>query len=102
MGHVHCVTYDSFMTIAPDASDPIRVRWYRARSLRALGQAVRGARETRGLTQDELADLIASSRPTLSRLERGHAVSAETVLDALARCGYEVVVVPRGAQVSVS
>lgn len=80
----------------------MQTRWYRARTLDALGQAVRGARETRGLTQDELADLIASSRPTLSRLERGHTVSAATVLDALARCGYEVVVVPRGAQVDVS
>ncbi|MFC0645009.1 helix-turn-helix domain-containing protein [Cellulomonas phragmiteti] len=80
----------------------MRVRWYRARSLPALGDAVRGAREVRGLTQDQLADMIGSSRPTLSRLERGQAVSAGTVLDALARCGYEVVVVPRGAQVSVS
>ncbi|GAA4628232.1 helix-turn-helix domain-containing protein [Cellulomonas oligotrophica] len=90
------------MQQVPNESDVIRPKWYRTRSMRSLGVAVRDARETRGLTQDELADLISSSRPTLSRLERGASVSAETVLEALARCGYEMVVVPRGSQVTVS
>lgn len=85
-----------------DEPSVVRPKWYRTRSMQALGVAVRGARETRGLTQDELADLISSSRPTLSRLERGASISTETVLEALARCGDEMVVVPRGSQVTVS
>ena len=73
--------------------------WYRARSHAALGAAVQGARQSAGLNQDQLAELAATSRPTLSRLERGMPTSTSVLLEALAASGYEVIVVPRGARV---
>jgi transcriptional regulator with XRE-family HTH domain len=81
---------------------PVIQRFYRARSLDGLASAVAGARAARHLTQEDLGRAIGSSRPTISRLERGIATGADTVLDALAACGYELVVVPRGATVTVT
>jgi len=77
-------------------------RFYRARSLPALATALRGARGDRHLTQEELARAIGSSRPTVSRMERGNAAATDTLLDALAACGYELVVVPRGSRITVT
>lgn len=76
--------------------------FYRARTLHALAAAVQGARQGRGLTQVDLALAIGSSRPTVSRMERGHPAATDTLLDALAECGYEVVVVPRGSRITVT
>ena len=76
-------------------------RWFRARGLTALGAALKGARETAGLSQSELASLIESSRPTISRLERGVPVTTDVLTKALARAGYEIYVVPRDAHVRV-
>ncbi|MCP2264122.1 helix-turn-helix domain-containing protein [Promicromonospora thailandica] len=76
-------------------------RWFRARSLAALGAALKGARESTGLSQSELAAEIDSSRPTLSRLERGIPVTTEVLTRALARAGYEIYLVPRTARVRV-
>jgi transcriptional regulator with XRE-family HTH domain len=73
--------------------------WYRARTSAALGAAVHGARQSVGLNQDELAGRAGTSRPTLSRLERGLPVTTTVLLEALATSGYEIVVVPRGARV---
>ncbi|MCR1981520.1 helix-turn-helix domain-containing protein [Cellulosimicrobium cellulans] len=77
------------------------LRWFRARTTTALGEAVRRARETTGLTQGELAERASSSRPTVSRLERGAPVASSTLLDVAAACGYELVLVPRGARLVV-
>lgn len=63
---------------------------------------MRSARGNRGLTQSDLARAIGSSRPTISRMERGTPVAADTVLAALAACGYEIVVIPRGSTVTVT
>ena len=76
-------------------------RWFRARGLTALGAALKGARETASLSQSGLADLIGSSRPTISRLERGVPVTTDVLTKALARAGYEIYVVPRDAHVRV-
>ncbi|MFD6446776.1 helix-turn-helix domain-containing protein [Promicromonospora sp. NPDC060204] len=76
-------------------------RWFRVRGLTALGAAVKGARESVGLSQSELAEHIGSSRPTLSRLERGVPVTTEVLTKTLARAGYEIYVVPRSAHVRV-
>jgi transcriptional regulator with XRE-family HTH domain len=76
-------------------------RWFRARGLAALGAAVKGARESAGLSQSELAGLIESSRPTLSRLERGVPVTTDALTKALTSAGYEIYVVPRTAHVKV-
>jgi DNA-binding XRE family transcriptional regulator len=89
------------MDARDDESDVMR-RFYRARSLVALGQAVASARRARGVTQDVLAQAIGSSRPTISRIERGTPATTDVVVDALARCGYELVVVPRGATITVT
>ncbi|MEU4361647.1 helix-turn-helix transcriptional regulator [Promicromonospora sp. NPDC023987] len=77
-------------------------RWFRVRGLAALGAAAKGARESAGLSQSELADLISSSRPTLSRLERGVPVTTAVLTKTLASAGYEIYVIPRDAQVSVA
>ncbi|MCF4120071.1 helix-turn-helix domain-containing protein [Antribacter sp. KLBMP9083] len=79
----------------------MKQHWYRARGLAAIGAAVRGARESTGLTQNQMAEHIGSSRPTISRLERGVVVSTDVLAGALAEAGYELYVVPRGARVTV-
>ena len=76
-------------------------RWFRARGLTALGAAAKGARESAGLSQSELASLIDSSRPTISRLERGVPVTIDVLTKTLARAGYEIYVIPRTARVKV-
>ena len=85
----------------PLESDVAR-RFYRARSLPALAAALRGARASKGYTQADLAATIGSSRPTVSRMERGNPATTDTLLDALAACGYELVVVPRGSTITVT
>ena len=65
------------------------------------GVAVAGMRETRRLTQSDLARKAGTSRPTISRLERGKAISDETVLNIVASMGYELIAVPRGYMVRV-
>jgi len=76
--------------------------WYRARTLNILGEAIADGRAQAGLNQNELAALIGSSRPTLSRMESGQNSSTATVLDALQACGYELIVVPRGSKIAVT
>lgn len=80
---------------------PTLEEWYRARTLGALGVAVKGAREAKGITQETLAARIGSSRATISRLERGSAVSTDTLLSAVAATGYELVAIPRGARIRI-
>ncbi|MEV8027475.1 helix-turn-helix domain-containing protein [Cellulosimicrobium funkei] len=75
--------------------------WFRARTPSALGAAIRRLREVASLSQDDLALRASTSRPTVSRLERGSAVSSSTLLDVATACGYEIVVVPRGARIVV-
>lgn len=66
-----------------------------------FGQAVRHARERRGLHQTDLAERLGVTRMTVSRLERGGPVSMETAIRALSECGYETVVVPKFSRVTV-
>lgn len=96
-----CIEYDSGMVRSADASDTTRRRFYRARSVDALADAVRSVRGTTGKTQDDVAQAVRSSRPTISRMERGLPTATDTLLDVLTECGYEIVVVPRGALVTV-
>lgn len=76
--------------------------WYRVRSLISLGNALAQSRKDAGLDQQAMAEVISSSRPTISRIERGEAASSQTVLDAVAQAGYEVILVPRGSRVTVT
>lgn len=75
--------------------------WYRVRSVTALGDAVAEVRKSARLTQADAGRRVGSSRPTISRMERGEPVSTATVLDVLAEAGYELLIVPRGARVRV-
>lgn len=56
---------------------------------RQLGARLRGFREARRMTIDQVGALIGVSRPTLSRVETGNGVTRKLVLDALLRL-YEV------------
>lgn len=76
--------------------------WFRARTADALGSAVRRVRQVAVLSQDDLARRASTSRPTVSRLERGSAVATSTLLDVAAACGYELVLVPRGARLTIT
>jgi DNA-binding XRE family transcriptional regulator len=78
-----------------------RTRFFRARSASGLASAVRGVRTASGRTQTEMAEAIRSSRPTISRMERGLPTATDTLIDALTECGYELIVIPRGARVTV-
>lgn len=52
---------------------------------RRLGARLRGFREERRMTIDQVGELIGVSRPTLSRVETGNGVTRKLVLDALLR-----------------
>lgn len=77
------------------------VVWYRARSRRDLGSAMRSARKREGVTQIELAERLNISRSTVQRLEHGDDVSVEAVLSSIAELGLEAIIVPKGAHVIV-
>lgn len=66
-----------------------------------FGEHVRRARQDKGLHQDDLADRIGVTRMTISRLERGEAVSVDTALRALSECGAALTVVPKFSRVTV-
>ena len=76
--------------------------WYRARSLSGAGIALQEVRRDTHLSQDDAARRIGSSRPTLSRMERGEAVQSDVLFDLAAELGYEFVLVPRGSDLKVS
>lgn len=66
-----------------------------------LGTRVRHARQRKGLRQDELAERLGVTRMTISRLENGQPVSADTALKALCECGYALVVAPKFTRVTI-
>jgi transcriptional regulator with XRE-family HTH domain len=66
-----------------------------------LGERIRAVRRAKGLRQDDLADRIGVTRMTISRLERGEAVSVDTALRALSECGYAIAVAPKFTRVKV-
>jgi transcriptional regulator with XRE-family HTH domain len=76
--------------------------WYRTRSARDLGSALRSARMARSVTQAQFADLAALSRSTVQRLEHGSDVAISAVLTAVNEVGYEVILVPQGSRIEIS
>jgi HTH-type transcriptional regulator / antitoxin HipB len=66
-----------------------------------LGEHVRRARQGKGFRQDELANRIGVTRMTISRLERGEAVSVDTAMSALSECGIALALVPKFSRVRV-
>jgi transcriptional regulator with XRE-family HTH domain len=66
-----------------------------------FGARLRALRQAKGLRQEELADRIGVTRMTVSRLERGEAVSVDTALRALSECGYAIAVAPKFTRLAV-
>jgi len=52
---------------------------------KALGKAIKGAREDRALTQAELGDLVRLSRPAIAAFETGRVTPSLQLVDGLAR-----------------
>ena len=52
-----------------------------------VGDRLRAQRRSRGLTQQDLAELAGLSRPTVSTLERGNDVSLDSFLSVLRALG---------------
>ena len=75
--------------------------WFRVRSLQALGAALSEIRQAAGLSQSGAAERTHTSRPTVSRMERGQQVSSATVIGLMTAAGYDIVLVPRGARLRV-
>ena len=79
-----------------------QMRWYRARTKRSLGTALQSIRQRAGTNQSDLAARVGSSRPHLSRLERGTSPQVDTLMKLLDVQGYELVLVPRGSEITVT
>lgn len=75
--------------------------WYRVRTLDALGTALAQIRHDADLNQTDAAVRTSTSRPTISRMERGLPASTGTVLGFLSATGYEILIVPRGSRVTI-
>lgn len=76
--------------------------WLRPRGRDALGQAVAACRQEAGLTQEQLAQRLRIHRTTVIDMEAGRNSALARVVDALGVLGYDLLVVPRGARVTVS
>lgn len=76
--------------------------WLRPRGQDALGQAVSTCRQAAGLTQEQLAGRLRINRTTVIDMEAGRNQALARVADALSVLGYDLLVVPRGAKVTVS
>lgn len=84
-----------------DRDESPQIRWYRARTKLALGQALQAIRQRAGATQEDLAGRAGTSRPHLSRVERGTSPQLDTLMAYVDVSGYELLLVPRGSVVRV-
>ena len=75
--------------------------WTNAFSYEAVGEFLREARKSRGITQAEMAKRLGFSPVTLSALETGKNVSADKVERYLQMLGFRLVIVPKTATVEV-
>ncbi|MEP9392880.1 helix-turn-helix transcriptional regulator [Gordonia sp. VNQ95] len=68
----------------------------RVRSASALGRVLRAARQSRGMTQSDLAEISRTNRYTLAQMEDGDATKAvDRLFDVLAALELELAVRPR-------
>jgi DNA-binding XRE family transcriptional regulator len=59
--------------------------------------AIAEAREEKGMTQRQLADICGISQPVIAKLEKAvHSPQLNTLLKVLAPLGYTLAVVPKG------
>lgn len=83
--------------MTPDSRTSLR--W--AYDPQELGRAVRQVRREHNLTQKDLAERLGVARMTVSRLEKGEAVSIETAIRALSECGYAIAVAPKFSRLNI-
>jgi transcriptional regulator with XRE-family HTH domain len=77
------------------------VLWFRARRPQSFGAAIKTLRENSGQNQSEFAERASTSRATISRIEGNGQVSLGTAMAAVNELGYEIVIVPRGAVITI-
>lgn len=76
--------------------------WLRPRGRDALSQAVSACRQAAGLTQEQLAHRLHVNRTTVIDMEAGRNRAVSRAVEALSVLGYDVLVVPRNASVTVT
>jgi hypothetical protein len=75
--------------------------WFWLRGNAGAGRALAGVRRDAGLTQAQLAELAGMDRTTLLNMEAGRNLAVTRFVEIFGRLGYDLIAVPRGAQVTV-
>ena len=75
--------------------------WVRPRGRGALATALAACRKASGMTQESLAERLEANRTTVLNMEAGRNPALNRWADAIALLGYDIIVVPRGAKVTV-
>ncbi len=75
--------------------------WVNAYSYEDVGQFLREARRSRGITQAQMAKKLGFSTVTLSALETGKNVSSAKIESYMQQLGYRMVIIPKSADVKV-
>jgi DNA-binding XRE family transcriptional regulator len=75
--------------------------WLRPRGRDALALAVSTCRQAAGLTQEQLAQRLHINRTTVIDMEAGRNRALARAAEALSVLGYDLLVVPRSAKVTV-
>jgi HTH-type transcriptional regulator / antitoxin HipB len=75
--------------------------WFRARGVEGLGAALAAVRRDGGVTQAQLAERIGAERTTVIGMEAGKNPALARLVRAFSVLGYDLVAVPRTAEVSV-
>jgi HTH-type transcriptional regulator / antitoxin HipB len=75
--------------------------WLRIHGGRGFGAALATVRKAAGLTQTELAERVGAERTTIINMEHGRHLALGRAVNAFATAGYELIAVPRGANVTV-
>lgn len=77
-------------------------RWFHVRPSVGLGETLARCRRQSGITQAELAARLGVDRTTVVRTEASDVAALKRVVAAFSVLGYELVAVPKGADVVVS
>jgi len=75
--------------------------WFWLRGNEGAGRALAGVRREAGLTQAQLAEVVGMDRTTLLNMEAGRNPAVTRFAGIFGRLGYDLIAVPRGAQVTV-
>jgi transcriptional regulator with XRE-family HTH domain len=75
--------------------------WFWLRGNEGAGRALAGVRREAGLTQAQLAEQAGLDRTTLLSMEAGRNPAVTRFVEIFGRLGYDLIAVPRGAEVTV-